>query len=390
MQVSLPLPPIHAPVREPQLAEQTPDVDSIVQAVQVIADAHASLSEPAMEPTAALTLDGIQDIMRQTMQQMTAAPPEAAPPEQDIHDLRELATAQAAELASARQAVQLMVQLLEQRLDASNREGEPSMPAVAEAAHMQADSLHQLLQTLVQQLGVPAAAADVEDHSQLVASQAAQLASARQAMQTMVQLLEQGEPAAEEDEEAMHLAEQSQQELHQALHSLLSDHRSQAPLQDTAVQAHAQVPIWIYCKLLRSLTQEFGADHPTYAMTSYMRTEIRAFTQLAYAHQNQARVPYSALKQGSCCCIACGAGPSSHMAIINFSIASVPSGASERYCSPSKPGRSSSTSCQRHSACQPPSSCARCRWCACPPDTGATAAVSTSSSTQPRAAGSRP
>ena len=96
--------------------------------------------------------------------------------------------AQAAELASARQAMQLMAQLLESMPQPTEQpEGLPAGQAAVSASDVQA-LLSQLLQSppgATQQQVVD------QDQSQMIAAQAAELASARQAMQLLAQLLEQ-------------------------------------------------------------------------------------------------------------------------------------------------------------------------------------------------------
>ena len=110
-----------------------------------------------------------------------------------VEPLQQQLAAQAAELASARQAMQLLAQLLE------------SMPQPAEHADNTAplqgassvEGMRELVSQLVLQSQQAAAAPpDVtQNQSELVAAQAAELAAARQAMQLMAQLLEQSPSA---------------------------------------------------------------------------------------------------------------------------------------------------------------------------------------------------
>lgn len=168
--------------------------------------AHASTMEtpaPVTQLAAAQTQSSPHRMASQAPQQLEAiqaAPDLAAAAESQS----ELIASQAAELASARQAMLSMLQLLESGLADQDATGTAPQeqqevqldPSAQAAVPASAGSLQDLFAQLTQHLTESepvAAAADelIADQGQLVASQGAELASARQALQLMTNLLEQ-------------------------------------------------------------------------------------------------------------------------------------------------------------------------------------------------------
>ena len=156
----------------------------------------AAIQVPAVTPSAAasaaMTPDGVQDLARQVTEQQPAL---AAAMTSSPDAQSELVASQAVSLASARQAMQLMLQLLESGWTTAEQEAD-LRPASAVGPSEQV-ALQNLFRQLTTQISQPAAGASAADGPGLAASQAdvltaqaAELASARQAMQLMAQLLE--------------------------------------------------------------------------------------------------------------------------------------------------------------------------------------------------------
>ena len=141
---------------------------------------------------AASTPDRTPELLRQLAEQLSVSATQDAEPDSG-EGQSQLIAAQAAELASARQAMQLMSQLLEttERASQQPRDSRADLAAIS-ASNVQA-LLSQLLQA--QPAAMPSLVAPPQtvapDQSQVLAAQAAELASARQAMQLLAQLLEQ-------------------------------------------------------------------------------------------------------------------------------------------------------------------------------------------------------
>ena len=189
--------------------------------------------------------DSMQQLLRGIVQQLSHhAPVDVHAPAEEVD---QLVAAQAAELASARQAMQLMLQLLEQQQETAAQP--PAIPQVSTAEH-QAE-ITALRQQLIEQVSHDPMRVTLEsgDQSQRLAAQAAELASARQAMQLLAQLLEPGvlEESAAEPVSLAVTAEQ--QDMHAALASILTDLQGAAASATTAAQPPSQVPEQVRCHL---------------------------------------------------------------------------------------------------------------------------------------------
>ena len=181
---------------------------SMIQCIVMSDCKPAALQVPAVSQPAQLAAVSIgaepQDAMQQMTQQLARSQAVATLPADSAAapDQSELIASQAAELASARQAMQLMTQLLEstlseQRTAADTAQPQPAaspdMPSRQVGAPAVAD-LQDLMASIMQQLAPSAsqtAPDTLADHGQMLAAQAAELASARRAMQLLAQLLEQ-------------------------------------------------------------------------------------------------------------------------------------------------------------------------------------------------------
>lgn len=155
----------------------------------------------AQTTTAILPTDSVQVMLTGMTQQLASLQAQTATPAAGgVQDQSDVIASQSASLASARQAMQLTVQMLESSLTAgaSGETVQTAAETVQASSPEQAatGSMSALLQQLTQQLAEPTPAV-FADQRELVASQAAQLALARQAMQAMVQLLEAGDPQSE-------------------------------------------------------------------------------------------------------------------------------------------------------------------------------------------------
>ena len=142
-----------------------------------------------IQQPASSTASEATQVMQQAIQhQVTAA---------DLHTANQVLAAQAAELVSARQAMQLLAQLLEQGSGPEPALSQP-VPALEQTSQaVTAGSMLQLMRQLVEQLSAPPSVTVLPsevnaDQQDLMAAQAAELASAREAMQLMAQLLESG------------------------------------------------------------------------------------------------------------------------------------------------------------------------------------------------------
>ena len=170
------------------------------------------------------TAQGFADQRQLLVQQLAAASQAGSTPGRPSQEL--LLASQAAELASARQAMQLLAQLLE------------SLPQPAEqvgGSRQAADTLQGLLsQLLHSQQSDIAPQGPSEDVSALLTAQAAELASARQAMQPMAQLLEQRASTDESGREA------ASAEVQQKLAGVLQQLSMQA-LPEPALRSEDQV-----------------------------------------------------------------------------------------------------------------------------------------------------
>ena len=127
-------------------------------------------------------LPGTPQLLQQLAEQLTATAPALTRPGSPAQDESSVITSQAAELASARQAMQLMAQLLDTMPQSSESAERP------EEAALSVQGVQELLSQLLhgqQASSIP------QDQSEVIAAQAAELASARQAMQLLAQLLEQ-------------------------------------------------------------------------------------------------------------------------------------------------------------------------------------------------------
>ena len=163
-------------------------------------------AQPA--PVTLLSDDAVtnQELLRQLIAHMAAASSSPSGSPAEPRDQSQVIAAQAAQLAAARQAMQLLAQLLESGADVSQLfETAAQMAGHAVMSGQQAGPAQDGLQSVLSQATQPATAAGgdfAQDQSELMAAQAAELSSARQAMQLMLQLLEQqgaavavGEPA---------------------------------------------------------------------------------------------------------------------------------------------------------------------------------------------------
>ena len=205
---------------------------------------------------------GVQTAQTQAEQQPTPTVSE---------DQSGLVASQAAELASARQAMQTMLQVLESSLAAETDPAQPgnqqqevqvkaSQPAGAQASGSLQDLFVQLTRHLAESEPVAAAADElIADQGQLVLSQAAELASARQAMQLLAQLLEQEAGSAAVSDSAVQAAvpEQDMQQALQQIMALLQPAPSAAitatELSSQSVQASAGGQVIIVNASLLSL-----------------------------------------------------------------------------------------------------------------------------------------
>ena len=151
----------------------------------------AALPHSAALQSAAAPQDSTPELLHELVQHMSASAQSGSTAE----DQSQVIASQAAALASARQAMRLMLRLLESGADVSQlfaagaqtaRHAASTQPALVSAA-----SLQDVLSQLLDQASPPAAQPEVEDQAALLTEQAAELASARQAMQLMLQLLEQ-------------------------------------------------------------------------------------------------------------------------------------------------------------------------------------------------------
>ena len=155
----------------------------------------------------------LRDLMRLAEQPAEPAVPDDATAGND----GQLIASQAAALAAARQAMQLMLQLLEQS-GFSMEDVAAGAQAATQAANadMQAVSA-QSLQHALQQAAPQATSFSSEhaevDSSEVIAAQVAELASARQAMQLLAQLLESAGPGATTVESSARAAAQPGQAL---------------------------------------------------------------------------------------------------------------------------------------------------------------------------------
>ena len=167
------------PVRmEMSVGAPVPNQDATVPATAV---------QPSLQDrqTAAAT-QRIPALLTQVAEQLSASAAQEAVSSSADQDQSQLMTAQAAELASARQAMQLMAQLLESMPQPTEQTGSP----LAGQAAVSASDLQALLSQSQQQAVTQRQAVDQEEN-QVIAAQAGELASARQAMQLLAQLLEQ-------------------------------------------------------------------------------------------------------------------------------------------------------------------------------------------------------
>ena len=210
-----------------------PQQETTAQAAPVhqIVSAEASMQHAAAAGQAAMPSsvpDRTQELLQQVLAQLpgTAASDADALPGPVSADQSQLLARQAAELASARQAMQLMLQLLQDR-------GLPAESAGETATGRPSDSdVRELLSRLLQRQ--PADGAATQDRNEVIAAQAAELASARQAMQLLAQLLEQetvevqvsqaaaqaaDQPASQDD--ASHRGDATELRLQQALEGML-------------------------------------------------------------------------------------------------------------------------------------------------------------------------
>ena len=198
--------PTEAVTAQPQLSRQTAET-AVLQALQTTPAApQAAASQQAAE------LRTSQELLRQAMERIDAAAPAAS---SETQDEAQLLASQAAELASARQAMQLMLQLLEQAGVGMQHAQATSQPAEHEGASairqeaQPSAEVHSLLRELLHQMQLTAAQDVPQDQGQALAAQAAELASARQAMQLMLQLLEQQAGAAAADDSAVQASHQT-------------------------------------------------------------------------------------------------------------------------------------------------------------------------------------
>lgn len=212
---------------------------------------------PAVSPPDILT-----ELVRQIAQHMNAAEM-GSPADSASLNQQAVIESQAASLASAQQALELMLQLLEAEQgtatgpEVSTQTGpqqQPTAPAASAVVQEQqaaARSLREVLRELREQMADPQAAADRE--GAVIASQAASLASAHQAMQLVAQLLDQGSPHAAMAEQsaqtpvlAPHSVQHVQQAVQDGLQQALAELQAQAaarsvPLADQGIQASPQV-----------------------------------------------------------------------------------------------------------------------------------------------------
>ena len=199
------------------IAEQPASVTEHMTLQDAVAQ---TLSMPAAAQPAPRTItlpdDRAQQLLGQMTAQLSQMQPQAAPGLQtpipaDVQDQSEVIAAQATQLASARQAMQLMLQLLESSTAADSshaaaaQTGGPS--AVAQrsepAVGPSESDVRDLIGRVQQQLSAQAPALQAvpilvaANQSELVTAQAAELAAARQAMQLLEQLLEQSAGTAD-------------------------------------------------------------------------------------------------------------------------------------------------------------------------------------------------
>ena len=196
-----------------------PSISAGARAVEASLQAVATPSQAA----AAMTPAAIQDLATQL----------SSISERQVidEDRSSLVTSQSAELASARQAMQTMLQLLESSLPAEQPAADitaqqqevqvkASQPASAQASGSLQDLFAQLTRHLAESEPVAAAADElIADQGQLVASQAAELASATQAMQLLAQLLETEAADGAAAETGLQSAEPAAREQHQPAES---------------------------------------------------------------------------------------------------------------------------------------------------------------------------
>ena len=206
--------------------------------------------------------DRTQELLRRLVEQLSLPLQAGSPLDSPTDDQSQLIASQAAALASARQAMQLMLQLLESGGDLSQlfESGAQTAEHAGTQPGQQAAGTQDLLSQLVQQLSASQAAATppgiFQDQSEQLAAQAAELASARQAMQLMLQLLEQQQapqdavaghqtPAQVARQEAQQAAvqEPADPQLQQALQSILAGLEAQPAMasNSTSVQPAMQV-----------------------------------------------------------------------------------------------------------------------------------------------------
>ena len=137
--------------------------------------------------------DSLQISLAQLIQQLTPQDQDQAAAAPLPADQERLISSQAAALASARQAMQLMVQLMQSdditgaSMQSSIDEVQQVGPSTAEAMQT---NIRQLIDTL-SAVQLPPQDPAGTDAQAVMTSQAADLAAARQAMQLMLQLLEQ-------------------------------------------------------------------------------------------------------------------------------------------------------------------------------------------------------
>ena len=192
-------------------------------------------------------IDRTRELIRQLIEQLPATIADGLP-SSAAEDQSQIIASQAASLASARQAMQLMLQLLEQSgLSMQDTQaGGQATPLVQPAAELSPASIQGLFHQLLHHVTQPQQEALLQDatvdQSQLLAAQAAELASARQAMQVMLQLLEQqaGNAAVEGP------AEQAPGELEvpgQSAGTAAVGVAVQQALEATLQQLSAQIPV---------------------------------------------------------------------------------------------------------------------------------------------------